>query len=227
MGRLLQLLSRDLTVGLLQCYAVNGRLPELAHLTLHLALVCADSNSQPVSVRNRKVVYKSRGLCAMFNYFGCGLYWSAALIWGWPTFNLLGLQKLWKRFGTCRSSVNVTKLFQNVCEDFSMWKTVRFSSSHAVKDIGPSCSSRGFYSSEAYMHLEFGESAASNQLECVIYTRLYGISRVLRPCWWLWYFELLCIFSLVKVVLFDFIRLLAWVQYQQLPYRSYMESRIC
>eukprot|EP00117_Sycon_ciliatum_P012629 scpid71206/ scgid3113/ F-box only protein 47 len=45
MGRLLQLLCRPLTVNLLQCYAANGRLSELAHLVLHMAIVCADDDS--------------------------------------------------------------------------------------------------------------------------------------------------------------------------------------
>ena len=48
-----------------------------------------------------------------------------------------------------------------------------------MDDIGPPFSNSGFYLSVAHVQLEFGESAASNQvrllIKCGFYTRLYGI----------------------------------------------------
>ena len=62
-------------------------------------------------------------------------------------------------------------------QTFGMRKVARFRPTSTT--LGRSFSSCGFYSSAAYVQLEFGESAASIRvrllIKCGLYTRLYGL----------------------------------------------------
>ena len=128
----------------------------------------------------RKVVYKSRGLSAIFQFFGAasiqvrllfegGLY---AKSWVCKT-RKSGLAHVkWKW--------NLTPwLFQNYLkrkQTFGMQKSGKIL--FYIDDIRPLFSSCGFHSSAVYVQLEFGESAASIWvrllIKCGFYTRLYG-----------------------------------------------------
>ena len=139
-------------------------------------------NSKGTAVRfkttflhHHKVVYKSRGLCTIFQVFG------AASIRGRPICNVLSLQNPRKQSGTTHSTVgnrkrnlnfvHVTKLFPSVNKHFGMQK--RGKTKPYMDDIGPPFSSCGFYLSAAFVQLEFGESAASIQVQLLYRTSQY------------------------------------------------------
>ena len=111
------------------------------------------------------------GLCASFNFgvqlqFKCSFYSREAMCNVCKT-------RTEKQSGTCKVKASTTMLVNKHWNEGSIWHEKRSS-----VDIWPPVSSRGIYSSAAYVHLEFGQSHASIWvrliIKCGFYARLYG-----------------------------------------------------